>query len=43
MKKWTDMKGKGGRKVTAGKRNDSALFFCGLVFVFAGQSQCCKV
>lgn len=29
MKKWTDMKGKEGKKVAAGKRNDSALVFAG--------------
>lgn len=27
MKKWSDMKEKGGKKVTARKRNDSALVF----------------
>lgn len=29
MKKWSDMKGKGGKKVAARKRNDSALVFEG--------------
>lgn len=29
MKKWSDMKGKGGKKVAARKRNDSAPVFAG--------------
>lgn len=39
MKKWSNMQGKEGKKVTAGRRNDSALAFVGW-HLFAGQSQC---
>lgn len=39
MKKWSDMKGKEGKKVTDGGTNDSALVFVGW-HLFAGQSQC---
>lgn len=29
MEKWADMRGRGGKKVTTRKRNDSALVFVG--------------
>lgn len=39
MKKWADMRREEGEKVTAGRKNDSALVFVGW-HLFAGQSQC---